>query len=341
MNKSLICLVTNMNMNKDFEEYLLKLVSINEVELYRIIKYQLGWEDEGGNKIENLNPENRKFSNLTLNIAELFGSNFQNSFPFAASVEILASSWYVHGDVQSGITDRFGRPSVWWKWGPAQSINTGDGLHALARLSLLKNNNLSNETLLKALSIFDNSYLMLCEGENLDINFQESPLVKVDQLIDMMKKRPGSLYGCCYQLGYLAANNEIDEDILNSLNNIGIISGLIDELEEQNSILHDQNLSPEIFHRFASKKKNIFTSFLLEESDPSVKRKIGEIYLKRVLEESDLKTIKETVFENKQYLNFYEDLISSHTENLDKLINNLSSEKEIKSRLKNLSYNES
>ena len=41
-------------MNRDFEDYLLKLVSINEVELYNIIKYQLGWEDESGNKIENL-----------------------------------------------------------------------------------------------------------------------------------------------------------------------------------------------------------------------------------------------------------------------------------------------
>ena len=120
-------------MNNDFEDYLLKLVSINEVELYRIIKYQLGWEDEGGNKIENLNPKNRKFSNLTLSVSKIFGDDLVKSFPFAASIEILASSWYVHGDVQSGITDRFGRPSVWWKWGPAQSINTGDGLHALAR----------------------------------------------------------------------------------------------------------------------------------------------------------------------------------------------------------------
>ena len=61
-------------------------------------------------------------------------------------------------------------------------------MHALARLSLLKNNSLSNEALLKSLSIFDNSYLMLCEGENLDINYQELPLVKINELLDMMKK---------------------------------------------------------------------------------------------------------------------------------------------------------
>ncbi|MEC8713423.1 MAG: polyprenyl synthetase family protein [Chloroflexota bacterium] len=330
-----------MNINNDFEEYLLNLVSVNEVELYRIIKYQLGWEDEGGNKIENLNPKNRKFSNLTLKISKIFGDDLSKSFPFAASVEILASSWYVHGDVQSGITDRFGRPSVWWKWGPAQSINTGDGLHALARLSLLKSDSLSNEALLKALSIFDNSYLMLCEGENLDINYQESPIVKINNLLDMMEKRPGSLYGCCFQLGYLSMNsNSFNDNDLEKLNKIGTMVGLLEELQEQNSILTDENLEPEVFHRFASKKKNIFTSFILEDSDPSIKRVIGEIYFKRVLEEPDLDIIKKTISENKNYLDFYNNLVNKYKNEIENLINNLEFDKEIKSKLKILSSNE-
>ncbi len=330
-----------MNINNDFEEYLLNLVSVNEVELYRIIKYQLGWEDEGGNKIENLNPKNRKFSNLTLKISKIFGDDLSKSFPFAASIEILASSWYVHGDVQSGITDRFGRPSVWWKWGPAQSINTGDGLHALARLSLLKSDSLSNEALLKALSIFDNSYLMLCEGENLDINYQESPIVKINNLLDMMEKRPGSLYGCCFQLGYLSMNsNSFNDNDLEKLNKIGTIVGLLEELQEQNSILTDENLEPEVFHRFASKKKNIFTSFILEDSDPSIKRVIGEIYFKRVLEEPDLDIIKKTISENKNYLDFYNNLVNKYKNEIENLINNLEFDKEIKSKLKILSSNE-
>jgi len=331
----------DMNMNKDFENYLLELVSINEVELYNIIKYQLGWEDESGNKIENPNPKNRKFSNLVLSISNIFGADKKNSYPFAAAAEILASSWYVHGDVQSGVTDRFGKPSVWWKWGPAQGINTGDGLHALARLSLLKNSNLTDSNLLKSLSVFDNSYLMLCEGENLDINYQESPLVKIDQLIEMIKKRSGSIYGCCLQLAYLAMNSaDIDDNLLNNLNDIGILAGLLVELKEQNSILYENNLEPEIFHRFASKKKNIFISFVLELSDPSIKRKIGELYLKRVLEESDLDVIKETISEHKNYVDFYNDLINRYSAEIDKLIDNQNFDFEMSENLKNLLKNE-
>ena len=330
-----------MSMNKDFEDYLLELVSINEVELYNIIKYQLGWEDESGNKIENLNPKNRKFSNLILSISDLFGGDLKDAFPFAAAAEILASSWYVHGDVQSGVTDRFGRPSVWWKWGPAQGINTGDGLHALARLSLLKNDNISHSNLLKALLIFDNSYLMLCEGENLDINYQESPLIKIDQLIEMIKKRSGSIYGCCLQLAYLSINHtDNDDKLLNNLNEIGIISGLLAEIKEQNTILYEKNLEPEIFHRFASKKKNIFISYVLELSDPSIKRKIGEIYLKRVLEEPDLDVIKQTISENKNYIDFYNNLINKYSSRIDELIDNQKFNSEMSKNLKILLKNE-
>ena len=122
-------------------------------------------------------------------------------------------------------------------------------MHALARLSLLKNNSLSNEALLKSLSIFDNSYLMLCEGENLDINYQELPLVKINELLDMMKKRSGSLYGCSYQLGYLSMNSgNFNDDTLEILNKIGILSGLLDELREQNSILTDESNGERVIH---------------------------------------------------------------------------------------------
>ena len=58
-------------------------------------------------------------------------------------------------------------------------------------------------------------------------------------LLDMMKKRPGSLYGCCYQLGYLSMNsgNSFNDNDLEKLNKIGIMVGLLEELQEQNSIL--------------------------------------------------------------------------------------------------------
>ena len=135
-------------------------------------------------------------------------------------------------------------------------------------------------------------------------------------------------------------SDNFKDDILEILNKIGTLSGLLDELREQNSILTDENLDPEVFHRFASKKKNIFTSFILEDSDPSVKRIIGEIYFKRVLEETDLNTIKKTISDNKNYIDFYNNLIKKYEVEIENLLDELDFNNKIKSDLKMLSTNE-
>ena len=44
----------------------------------------------------------------------------------------------IHDDVQSGSPQRAGRDTVWWKWGPAQAINAGDGMYAMARVALFR-----------------------------------------------------------------------------------------------------------------------------------------------------------------------------------------------------------
>ncbi|MEC7921097.1 MAG: polyprenyl synthetase family protein [Chloroflexota bacterium] len=313
-------------MNKDFEKYMSEFVNVNEVDLYRIIKYQLGWEDEFGKDSTSRGDINRVYSSIVLEICSAFSDDIKPSYQFATSIEILANSWYVHEDVQSGITERNGRSSVWWAWGPAQGINTGDGLHALARLSLLENNSKFNEIiLLKALSIFDSSYLTLCEGENLDIDYQEAPLVSEEKFMNMLKKRSGSLASCAFQFGYIASDakiHNISEKKLGIIKELGEISGITRELNSQNLIIDSENLPTEIFHKFSSKKKNIITTYLLNNSDISTKRKIGEMYLKRVLEVDDLEALKKEALAS-DYKNYFSNLMGDYRSRSLEIVNGL------------------
>ncbi len=328
-------------MNKDFEKYMSEFVNVNEVDLYRIIKYQLGWEDEFGNKFSAIQNVDRTYSSVVLETCSIFSDDIKPSYQFATSVEILANSWYVHEDVQSGITERNGRSSVWWTWGPAQGINTGDGLHALARLSLLENNSKFNDSLLlKALSIFDSSYLTLCEGENLDIDYQESPLVKEEEFMNMLEKKSGSLSSCAFQFGYISSDpkaNDVSGKKLEIIKELGKISGIVRELNSQNSIIHSKNLPPEIFHKFSSKKKNIITTYLLNNSDVSVKRKIGEIYLKRVLETNDLEALKEEALSS-NFKDYLINIITDYKERSLSIINDLSLNDQQNKKLLNIVF---
>ncbi len=328
-------------MNKDFEKYMSEFVNVNEVDLYRIIKYQLGWEDEFGNKSSVMQHIDRTYSSIVLETCSIFSDDIKSSYQFATSVEILANSWYVHEDVQSGITERSGRSSVWWAWGPAQGINTGDGLHALARLSLLENNSKFNDSLLlKALSIFDSSYLTLCEGENLDIDYQESPLVKEEEFMNMLRKKSGSLSSCAFQFGYISSDPKakgVSEKKLSAINELGEISGIVRELNSQNSIINSENLPSEIFHRFSSKKKNIITTYLLNNSDVSVKRKIGEIYLKRVLETNDLEVLKKEALSS-NFKDYLINIIGEYKARALSIINDLSLSDQQNKKLLNIVF---
>ncbi len=324
-------------MNINFEKYMSDFVNVNEVELYRIIKYQLGWEDEYGNPIDQNKNFYRTYSSSVLDISEIFGTTSNINFPFAASVEILANSWMVHGDVQSGVTDRNGKSSVWWVWGPAQSINTGDGLHALARLCLLENKfNINSEILLRSLKIFDSAYLTLCEGENLDISYQESPLVSEKDYMNMVKKRSGSLFSCAFEFGYISSvinkKMQIDNNILSKINELGEKIGILNALSLDVSLINNSNkVGPELFHRFSSKKKNIFVVYVLNNSDPSIKRKIGEIYLKRVLEENDLNEII-PIIKSSNFFEYYSELKSEIENSCVKILDNLEFNQEQKDK---------
>lgn len=292
-------------MENEFEKYMSNFVNVNEVELYRIIKYQLGWADEYGNETDYKAMPIRPYPAVTLRIAQIFTDKSKFCYPFATAIEILANSWFVHGDVQNGITERNGKSSVWWVWGPAQSINTGDGLHALGRLALLDNKFDINEgIILTSLKAFDSAYLTLCEGENLDISYQEAPLLSEDDFLEMLQKRSGALFGCAFQLGYIGGNSakkrSLNEELLKQFQELGVFYGMKRELNEEKKLLSNESLvPPELFQRFSSKKKNLFVVYLLNNSEVSVKRKIGEMYLKRVLEETDRKDIISIVNDSK------------------------------------------
>ena len=91
------------------------------------------------------------------------------------SAEFLHQSMTVHEDMQMGDPRPNGRASVWWVWGPAQSINVGDGLHAMARLATLslEAQGLSPEETLATVRLLDDAALRFYEGQFLELSFQE------------------------------------------------------------------------------------------------------------------------------------------------------------------------
>ncbi|MBM32438.1 MAG: hypothetical protein CL764_06240 [Chloroflexi bacterium] len=295
----------------EFEKFINEFVN-RDIELYTIIKYQLGICDEYGQDLNESVIKERNFAILTLMVNKILMNDSQKSIPLASGIELLGNSWYVHGDVQSGITHRNHKPSVWWIWGPAQAINAGDGFHALARLVIVDNSeNYGDEKILIALNRFDLAFLDLSEGESLDISFQDKPIVTIEEYMKMVKKRSGSLTGCAFEFGLLGSDlpESMNDEQIKIFNQIGSNYGVFSQLRDDwKTIFESETPSPQLFHRFTSKKKNIPVLYGLEFESATIKRQIGEIYLKRVLEEEDRKQIAKLIL-NTDFQNYYKNLI--------------------------------
>ena len=275
-----------------FESALKKFVDARELPLYKMMAYHLGWVDQNGEP-EPAVVQDRSHGHLVLSVANATGSDNATAMPYAVAVEMLYNFLLVHEDVQNANTERNNRPTIWWSWGPAQAINAGDGIHAMARMSIFEQRSADGadgdpRNVSLALESLDTATLEVCEGEYLDISYQERAAVSVDEIVSVARKH-GALYGISAKLGGIAA--AADDTVIDALYRYGNALGTA-----QNLNIDLQALWPapgtertEVQRgRLQSKKKSLATAHAIENGTPTTRRRLGEIFMKRVLDPADL-----------------------------------------------------
>jgi geranylgeranyl diphosphate synthase type I len=118
----------------------------------------------------------------------------------------------IHDDIQDRSWERRNRPTVWKIWGQAQGINAGDAMHALTQLALLrlKRKDVPEEKIMLASNILSQTCLDICEGQYLDIEYEDSLNIGLDSYSEMIAKKTASLFECSLYLGaLLGSNNQV------------------------------------------------------------------------------------------------------------------------------------
>ena len=254
--------------------------------LYDMLRYHLGWTDQSGRAVDAPLPRNFQ-PLLALACAEAISGDFGAALPVAAAVELLYNFTLVHGDVQAGRVDDRDRPNIWWVWGPAQAINAGDGLHSLGRAAILRLNQrgLPPEQVLRAVVTLDQTCLSLCEGQYLDLSFQDQLMVTAGDYYAMIERKSGALTGGAALLGALAAG--ADAATQEAHRQFGIKLGLAWQISRDLADLWGVAGDGVTPSNLLNKKKSLPLIFALEQGSNAVKRELGGIYLKRVLEPAD------------------------------------------------------
>ena len=256
--------------------------------LYDLVRYHLGWVDERGNPADGTPTPLHYCGALALAAAEAVSGDYRPAVPAASSVELAYNFVLVHNDVQAGrIDQQDNRPSIWWVWGPSQAINAGDGLHALARSELMRlsDGGASADTVLASLRSLDQACLTLCEGQYMDLTYQDQLMVSESDYLDMVRRKSGALAGCSAQLGALAVG--ADGDTVDCLRQWGENLGMARQIRSDVADLWGSAGDGFTASNVLNKKKSLPIIHALQHADTSDKRELGGIYMKRVLEPDD------------------------------------------------------
>ena len=139
----------------------------------------------------------------------------------ALTVEIFHNFTLMHDDIMDEAPIRRGKPTVHEKWNNTVAILSGDTMMVKAYDQLLTG---PSESLPKAIQKFNKCAVEVCEGQQLDMNYEEFETVTEDQYIEMIRLKTAVLLGFSLEYGGLLAG--MDELQQQELNQIGEKAGI-------------------------------------------------------------------------------------------------------------------
>ncbi len=273
----------------DLDEGLRSIVGDSFLPLYHMMRYHLGWVDVDGQARLTSGGKLLRPS-LCLLSCEAVGGDWKKAVPAAAALELLHNFTLVHDDIEDGDHERRGIPTVWHVWGMPQGINTGDAMHVLSRLALLKleEKGVPPPKVLRAARLLDETCLSLCEGQYLDISFEDRLDIGVDDYLKMIGGKTAALFACSLKIGALLGTD--DERPIENLSEFGRNLGLAFQI--QDDVLgiwgEDSKTGKSTASDILKKKKTLPVVYAFENAGREQIEDLTSIYRQDEIGEKDL-----------------------------------------------------
>ena len=159
-------------------------------ELYDPITYIMSL---GGKRIRPL---------LSLLAYGMYGKNPEEILSQSAAIEVFHNFTLMHDDIMDQAPLRRGKPTVHEKWNANIAILSGDVMLVRAYDLLLPS---PSALLPEVIRLFNKTAAEVCEGQQLDMNFEGYETVSEEAYIEMIRLKTAVLLGLALQLGALLA----------------------------------------------------------------------------------------------------------------------------------------
>jgi len=184
-------------------------------ELYNPINYILSI---GGKRIR---------PTMVLMASEIAGGKSEEALPVAMAIELFHNFTLIHDDIMDEADIRRNMATVHKKYGTNTAILSGDVMMVYAYEYLIQ-----NKYWQKILPIFNKTAIEVCEGQQLDLNFETSDHVDLDTYMEMIKLKTAVLLACGFQVGAMSVGgpDKLSSELYDFALNLGMAFQIQDDV---------------------------------------------------------------------------------------------------------------
>ena len=247
-----------------FEKFLHQKIAVAEPKnLYEPIEYICSI---GGKRLRPI---------LTIIASEGYCGEYKKALAASLTIEVFHNFTLVHDDIMDDASIRRGETTVHEKWDVNTGILSGDAMLILAFQYL---SDYKGETYEKCMKQFTDICLKICEGQQLDVDFESIEQVKMQDYLQMIRYKTAVLVGCALEIGSVIGG--ANEHQQKALYKFGEQLGLAFQMQDDylDSFGNESELGKKIGGDIIENKKTYLYCKALELADKKQANQLCHLY---------------------------------------------------------------
>jgi len=164
---------------------------------------------------------------LVLMACDLFGGDVDQAIQPALAIEVFHNFTLMHDDIMDKAPLRRGKQTVHEKWNPNIAILAGDVMMVEANKLMMQVN---DSILRQVLDTFNDTAVGVCEGQQIDMNFETQDNVDIAAYVNMIRLKTAVLLGGALKIGAIIGGAGADDASL--LYDFGVQLGIAFQLQD-------------------------------------------------------------------------------------------------------------
>lgn len=167
---------------------------------------------------------------LCLITAEAVGGKKEDALKTGSAIELIHTFSLIHDDIMDDDDMRRGMPSVHTVWGEDVAILAGDTLFSKAFEIIINSESTSHLQNNQALATVADACVKICEGQALDMGFEDRFDVTEDEYMEMIFKKTGALIAAATKAGAIMGG--ASDEVIEAMYEYGRLIGLAFQIQD-------------------------------------------------------------------------------------------------------------